>query len=117
MEEKTIEKVLELTSQGWKRSEIAAELGLSYSTVKRYQSPDFNPVHGKYNTTRNSKIKTHEEKIKPTGRVAYPAKRTEYRPASAASSFIRLPAKLLTVISNKNLCRPAKRIHSAGLGQ
>lgn len=61
---KTIEKVLELTSQGWKRSKIAAELGLSYSTVKRYQSPDFNPVHGKYHTTRNSKIKVYEEKIK-----------------------------------------------------
>ncbi|XBX18089.1 transposase [Enterocloster clostridioformis] len=61
---KTIEKVLELTSQGWKRNKIAAELGLSYSTVKRYQSPDFNPVHGKYHTTRNSKIKVYEEKIK-----------------------------------------------------
>lgn len=61
---KAIEKVLELTRQGWKRSEIAAKLGISYSTVKRYQSPDFNPIHGQYNTTRNSKIKPYAEKIK-----------------------------------------------------
>lgn len=61
---KIIKKVLELTNQGWKRSEIAAELGISYSTVKRYQSPDFNPVHGQYHTTRNSKIKPYGEKIK-----------------------------------------------------
>lgn len=61
---KVIERVLELTSQGRKRSEIATELGISYSTVKRYQSADFNPVHGRYNTTRNSKIKPYAEKIK-----------------------------------------------------
>lgn len=61
---KTIEKVLELTGQGWTRTEIAAEVGISYATVRRYQSPDFNPVHGLYNTTRNSKIKPFAEKIK-----------------------------------------------------
>lgn len=56
---------MELTSRDWKRSEIATELGLSYSTVKRYQSPDFSPVHGLYDTTKNSKIKPYEEKIRP----------------------------------------------------
>lgn len=61
---KAVEKVLELTSQGWKRSKIATELGISYSTVKMYQSPDFSPVHGLYNTTKNSKIKPYEEKIR-----------------------------------------------------
>lgn len=49
---KAVEKVLELTSQGWKRSNIATELALSYSTVKMYQSPNFSPVHGLYNTTK-----------------------------------------------------------------
>lgn len=60
----TIKRVLELTNQGMKRTEIASELGISFSTVKRYQSPDFNPVHGTYNTTLNSKIKPYAEKIK-----------------------------------------------------
>lgn len=55
-EKKAVEKVLELTSQGWKRSEITTELGISYSTVKRYQSPDFSPVHGLYYTTRERKL-------------------------------------------------------------
>lgn len=59
-----IEKVLELTEQGWTRTRIAAEIGISYTTVKRYQSPDFSPVHGKYNTTGDSKIKPYAEKIK-----------------------------------------------------
>lgn len=61
---KVYEKVLELTKQGWTRTKIAAETGISYSTVKRYQSPDFNPVHSHYNTTRESKIKPYAEKIK-----------------------------------------------------
>lgn len=61
---KAIEKVRELTGQGWTRTEIAAEVGISYATVRRYQSPDFNPVHGLYNTTRNSKVKPFAEKIK-----------------------------------------------------
>lgn len=61
---KAVEKVLELTSQGLKRTEIAKGLGISYSTVKRYQTADFNPTHGKYNTTRNSKIKPYAKKIK-----------------------------------------------------
>jgi len=61
---KAVERVLKLTNQGWKRSEIAEELGISYSTVKRYQSLDFNPVHDQYNTARNNKIKPYAEKIK-----------------------------------------------------
>ena len=61
---KMVEKVLELTAQEWKRTEIASELGITTSTVRRYQSPDFNPVSGKYNTTQDSKIKPHSEKIK-----------------------------------------------------
>ena len=61
---KAVERVLKLTNQGWKRSEIAEELGISYSTVKRYQSLDFNLVHGQYNTARNNKIKPYAEKIK-----------------------------------------------------
>lgn len=61
---KTIDKVAGLTNQDLKCTGIASELGISYSTVKRYQSPAFNPVHGKYNTARPSKIKPHAEKIK-----------------------------------------------------
>lgn len=61
---KVMEKVLELTSQGMTREEIAREAGISYSTVKRYQTAGFNPVHGKYNTTAGSKIKPYAEQIK-----------------------------------------------------
>ncbi len=61
---KVIEKVLELTRQGLTRTEIAAQAGISCATVKRYQAPDFNPVHGLYNTTRNSRVKPFAEKIK-----------------------------------------------------
>lgn len=61
---KTVERVKELTEAGKKRSEIARETGLSYSTVKRYQSPDFNVSNGLYNTTKKSKIKPFAETIK-----------------------------------------------------
>ena len=61
---KAVEKVLELTGQGWACKEIAAEVGISCATVRRYQSPDFNPVHGLYNTTRSSKVRPFAEKIK-----------------------------------------------------
>ena len=61
---RVIEKVLQLTKQGWTRTRIAEETGISYTTVKRYQSPDFNPVHGKYNTIKDSKIKPYAEQIK-----------------------------------------------------
>ena len=61
---KAVEKVRELTRQGWTRKEIAAETGISVATVRRYQSPDFNPSHGLYNTTRASKVKPYAEKIK-----------------------------------------------------
>lgn len=61
---RVIEKVLELTKQGWTRTKIAEETGISYATVRRYQSPDFSPIHGRYNTTRDSKIKPYAEKIK-----------------------------------------------------
>ena len=60
---KNIEKVLELTKQGKPRREIAEEVGISLSTVKRYQKPGFSPVHGVYNTKRKSKIKPFAEKI------------------------------------------------------
>ncbi len=61
---KLVEKVVEYTKAGWKRKEIAKELGICYSTVRRYQSADFNPTNGLYNTTRNSKIKPYAEKIR-----------------------------------------------------
>lgn len=61
---KTVERVRELTEQGWTCKEIAAEAGICGATVRRYQSPDFNPAHGLYNTTRDSKIKPYAEKIK-----------------------------------------------------
>lgn len=59
-----MEKVRELTEQGWTCKEIAAEVGICSATVRRYQSPDFNPAHGLYNTTRDSKIKPYAKKIK-----------------------------------------------------
>ncbi|WP_373265000.1 helix-turn-helix domain-containing protein [Hungatella hathewayi] len=52
------------SKQGMKRGAIAKEVGISYSTVKRYQTPGFTPVHGKYNTTAGSKIKPYAEQIK-----------------------------------------------------
>ncbi len=58
-----VEKVREYTKSGWKRREIAEELGICYSTVRRYQSLDFNPSSGLYNTTRNSKIKPYAETV------------------------------------------------------
>ena len=61
---KAVEKVRELTEQGWTWKESAAEVGICSATVRRYQSPDFNPAHGLYNTTRNSKINPYTEKIK-----------------------------------------------------
>ena len=61
---KLVEKVKELTKAGKKRSEIAKEVGISYSTVKRYQSSDFNASSRLYNTTRNSKIKPFAKTIK-----------------------------------------------------
>lgn len=61
---KRIDQVRELTKAGKKRSEIAKVTGISYSTVKRYQSPDFNISNGLYNTTRNSKIKPYAKTIK-----------------------------------------------------
>ncbi len=61
---KAVEKVRELTRQGWTRKEIAAEAGISVATVRRCQSPGFNAAHGLYNTTRASRIKPYAEKIK-----------------------------------------------------
>jgi len=58
-----VEQVLILTQQGYKNPRIAEELGISVPTVKRYQSPDFNPSHGYYNAKRNSKIKPYENDI------------------------------------------------------
>lgn len=60
---KLVKKVRELTKDGKKRSEIAEEIGVCYSTVKRYQSSDFKVSKGVYNTTRNSKIKPFSETI------------------------------------------------------
>lgn len=57
-------KARKLKEQGYKLNKIAEELGISYSTVKRYLSPSFNPVHGLYNTTINSKIKPYTDVIK-----------------------------------------------------
>lgn len=56
---KLVKRVRELTQQGNKRAEISADLGISPATVKRYQSPDFNPVNAGYNTTRGSKLKPY----------------------------------------------------------
>lgn len=61
---KLVNQVKALTKAGKKRSEIAEETGVSYNTVKRYQSPDFNITNGLYNTTRGSKIKPFVETIK-----------------------------------------------------
>lgn len=59
-----MERVRELTEQGWTCKEIAAEVGICAAIVRKYQSPDFNPAHGQYNITRDSKIKPYAEKIK-----------------------------------------------------
>lgn len=61
---RVVEKVLELTKQGWTRTKIAEEIGISYTTVRRYQTQKYSPVHGKYNTTRESKIKPYVVKIR-----------------------------------------------------
>lgn len=59
-----VKEVVLLTEQGYKTTKIAEELGISYSTVKKYQSPDFNPVSGSYHTTTRSKIKAYADEIK-----------------------------------------------------
>lgn len=59
-----VKEVVLLTEQGYKTTKIAEELGLSYSTVKKYQSADFNPVNGCYHTTTGSKIKPYADEIK-----------------------------------------------------
>lgn len=59
-----VNKAKELKKQGYKPGRIVEELGISYPTVKRYLSPDFNAVHGVYNTTLNSKIKPYADAIK-----------------------------------------------------
>lgn len=59
-----VKEVVLLTKQGYKTTKIAEELGTSYSTVKKYHSPDFNPVSGCYHTTTGSKIKTYADEIK-----------------------------------------------------
>jgi transposase len=61
---KTVERVRELSQQGKTRVQISEEVGISYATVKRYQSPNFNPVNGGYNTVRASKIKPYAKEIK-----------------------------------------------------
>lgn len=61
---KVAERARQLNGQGRTKSEIAEELCLSPSTVKKYLSPDFNPISGYYNTTRSSKIKPYADDIK-----------------------------------------------------
>ncbi len=59
-----VNKARELEEQGYKRSKIAEGLGITYPTVKRYLSADFNPVNGLYNTTIGSKIKPYADIIR-----------------------------------------------------
>lgn len=61
---KMVNKAKKLEKQGYKLSKVAEELGISRSTVKRYLRAEFNPVHGLYNTTTNSKIKPYADVIK-----------------------------------------------------
>lgn len=74
---KLVEQVRNLTGQGYSRTEIAKKLGISYATVKRYQSPDFNPASAMYNTTMPSKIKPFAEEIKEMLNKGYPFKAIE----------------------------------------
>lgn len=68
-------KILE--EQGYKPTRIAKKLGISYRTVKRYLSPEFNPVHGLYNTTKNSKIKLYADTINEMLEKGRPLKEIE----------------------------------------
>ena len=60
--EKNVAKKMELVMQvrdlkekGYTQRSIAKEKGISHDTVKKYLSPDFNPVYGNYDTRRESK--------------------------------------------------------------
>jgi hypothetical protein len=59
-----VEQVIGLTEEGYTRGAIAEKLGISYPTVKKYQSPGFSPTHALYNTTRFSKITPYTDDIK-----------------------------------------------------
>ncbi len=69
--EKNVAKKMELVMQvrqlkekGYSQQAIAIEKGISHTTVKKYLSPDFNPVNGNYGTRRESKIKPYTDDIK-----------------------------------------------------
>lgn len=59
-----VEQVRELGKRGCSKTHIAKTMGISRTTVMKYLSPDFNPVHGKYHTAQGSKIKPYADEIK-----------------------------------------------------
>jgi len=59
-----IEQVRELGKTGCSKTHIAKTVGISRTTVIKYLSPNFNPVHGKYHTDDGSKIKPYANEIR-----------------------------------------------------
>lgn len=61
---KLVEQVRELFRQGFHKSEIARQAGISWATVAKYLKEDFNPCSAYYNVTVSSKIKPYAAIIK-----------------------------------------------------
>lgn len=59
-----VERVRELSKQGFNKSGIARQTGISRATVAKYLKEDFNPSSRYYNTTVSSKIKPYATIIK-----------------------------------------------------
>lgn len=62
--QKLVGQVRELSANGMSKAQISREVGLSYSTVKRYLNPDFSASNAGYDQKHASKIKPYEETIR-----------------------------------------------------
>lgn len=58
-----VNQVQELSIKGYSISAIAKELGIAYSTAKRYRAADFNPESKGYGENRDSKLKPYTDEI------------------------------------------------------
>ena len=59
-----VAKVRELRDNGYSYSAIERETGISYQTIKKYLSQDFNLRHGLYGASMGSKLKPYTGEIK-----------------------------------------------------
>ena len=60
---KEVEKVRLLTEQGYSITETAKEVGLCYTTTKKYLNEEFSPENNGFGRTEPSKLKPYTKKI------------------------------------------------------